>query len=65
VSDIEAARAALQGTTKTVINLRLSKAIRHAASGMFTADAATADCGHACHVAVKSSDYIFHLYQLR
>jgi hypothetical protein len=31
----------------------------------FTADAATADCGHSCHVAVKSKDYIFHPYQQR
>ena len=36
-----------------------------AAAGKFTADAATADCGHACHVAVKSKDYIFHPYQKR
>ena len=37
-----------------------------AATGKFTADAAaTADCGHSCHVAVKSKDYIFHPYQTR
>jgi hypothetical protein len=36
-----------------------------AASGHFTADAATADCGHSCHVAVKNKDYIFHPYQMR
>src|SRR3954466_8269857 len=30
-----------------------------AASGKYTADAAAADCGHSCHVAVKSKDYIF------
>src|SRR3954465_1293218 len=24
-----------------------------------------ADCGHACHVAVKAKDYIFHPYQMR
>jgi hypothetical protein len=36
-----------------------------AASDKFTADAAAADCGHSCHVAVKSSDYIFHPYQKR
>jgi hypothetical protein len=36
-----------------------------AATGKFTADAATADCGHSCHVAVKSKDYIFHPYQQR
>jgi hypothetical protein len=37
----------------------------NAAAGNFTADAATADCGHSCHVAVKSKDYIFHPYQQR
>jgi Cytochrome P460 len=31
----------------------------------FTAGAANADCGHTCHVAVKSKDYIFHPYQTR
>jgi Cytochrome P460 len=36
-----------------------------ASVGNFTADAATADCGHSCHVAVKSKDYIFHPYQQR
>ena len=36
-----------------------------AATGKMTADAATADCGHTCHVAVKSKDYIFHPYQTR
>jgi hypothetical protein len=36
-----------------------------AKSDTFTADAATSDCGHACHVAVKSKDYIFHPYQKR
>ena len=36
-----------------------------AAAGNFTADAATADCGHSCHVAVKSKDYILHPYQQR
>ena len=36
-----------------------------AATGTFAADPATADCGHACHVAVKSKDYIFHPYQTR
>ena len=25
----------------------------------------TADCGHSCHVAVKSKNYIFHPYQKR
>ena len=36
-----------------------------AATGKFTADASPADCGHSCHVAVKSKDYIFHPYQQR
>ena len=36
-----------------------------AATGEFTADAAAADCGHSCHVAVKTKDYIFHPYQMR
>jgi hypothetical protein len=36
-----------------------------AKSDTFTADAATSDCGHACHTAVKSKDYIFHSYQKR
>ena len=36
-----------------------------AASDKFTADPSPADCGHACHVAVKSKDYIFHPYQNR
>src|SRR3954469_15411506 len=36
-----------------------------ARSDAFTADAAPSDCGHACHVAVKSKDYIFHPYQKR
>ena len=31
----------------------------------FTADAATADCGHTWHQAVKNKDYIFHPYQTR
>jgi hypothetical protein len=35
------------------------------ATGKMTADAAKADCGHVCHVAVKSKDYIFHPYQTR
>ena len=30
-----------------------------------TADAAKSDCGHACHMAVKAKDYIFHPYQKR
>ena len=34
-------------------------------AGKMVADAATADCGHVCHVAVKSKDYIFHPYQMR
>jgi hypothetical protein len=36
-----------------------------AAPGKFTADPSPADCGHSCHVAVKSKDYIFHPYQQR
>ena len=35
------------------------------ANAKMTADPAKADCGHACHVAVKSKDYIFHPYQTR
>jgi len=35
------------------------------AAGKMTVDPATADCGHACHVAVKAKDYIFHPYQKR
>ena len=35
------------------------------AAGKMVADAATADCGHVCHLAVKSKDYIFHPYQKR
>ena len=34
-------------------------------TGRMTADEAKADCGHTCHVAVKSKDYIFHPYQKR
>src|SRR6478752_207436 len=36
-----------------------------AASDQFTADASPSDCGHACHVAVKAKDHIFHPYQKR
>jgi hypothetical protein len=36
-----------------------------AATAKFTPDAALADCGQSCHVAVKSKDYIFHPYQTR
>jgi len=37
-----------------------------AASDKFTADAnSPSDCGHACHVAVKAKDHIFHPYQKR
>ena len=35
------------------------------ATGKMTPDAATSDCGHVCHVAVKSKDYVFHPYQTR
>jgi hypothetical protein len=36
-----------------------------AASDQFTADPSPSDCGHACHVAVKAKDHIFHPYQKR
>jgi hypothetical protein len=36
-----------------------------AASDRFTADPSPSDCGHACHMAVKAKDYIFHPYQKR
>jgi Cytochrome P460 len=37
-----------------------------AASDKFTADPKSlSDCGHSCHVAVKTKDYIFHPYQKR
>jgi len=35
------------------------------ASGQMTADPAPSDCGQACHVTVKSKDFIFHPYQKR
>jgi hypothetical protein len=35
------------------------------ATGKMVADAAKSDCGHVCHVAVKSKDYVFHPYQKR
>ena len=35
------------------------------ATKIFSPDAALADCGQTCHVAVKSKDYIFHNYQTR
>src|SRR3954452_22733335 len=35
------------------------------ATAKFTPDAALADCGQSCHVAVKAKDYIFHPYQTR
>jgi hypothetical protein len=35
------------------------------ATGKMTADEAKSDCGHVCHVEVKSKDYIFHPYQKR
>ena len=38
---------------------------RYYATGKMTPDAATSDCGHVCHLAVKSKDYIFHPYQRR
>ena len=36
-----------------------------AVSDSFSADPSPSDCGHACHVAVKAKDYIFHPYQKR
>jgi hypothetical protein len=36
-----------------------------ATSDTFTPDAAPDNCGHACHMAVKAKDYIFHPYQKR
>jgi len=36
-----------------------------AASDKFAADPSPSDCGHACHVAVKDKDHIFHPYQKR
>jgi hypothetical protein len=36
-----------------------------AATDKFAADAAPADCGNSCHVAVKAKDYVFHPYQKR
>jgi len=37
-----------------------------ATTAKWTADKdSPADCGHACHVAVKSKDHIFHPYQMR
>jgi cytochrome P460 len=36
-----------------------------AANDKFTADPSLSDCGHACHVAVKAKDHIFHPYQKR
>src|SRR5947208_1566911 len=36
-----------------------------AASDKFTADPSPSDCGHACHMAVKAKDHIFHPYQTR
>jgi hypothetical protein len=36
-----------------------------AASDIFSADPSPSDCGHACHVAVKAKDHIFHPYQKR
>jgi hypothetical protein len=37
----------------------------NAGADTFTADPSPSDCGHTCHVAVKSKDYIFHPYQKR
>ena len=35
------------------------------ATGKMVAEAAKADCGHTCHVAVKSKDYVFQPYRMR
>jgi hypothetical protein len=35
------------------------------AADTFSADPSPSDCGHSCHVAVKSKGYIFHPYQKR
>ena len=35
------------------------------ASDTFAADPSPSNCGHACHVAVKVKDHIFHPYQKR
>ncbi len=35
------------------------------ASDTFAADPSPSDCGHACHVAVKAKDHVFHPYQKR
>jgi hypothetical protein len=35
------------------------------ATAKMTADEAKSDCGHSCHLVVKSKDYIFHPYQKR
>jgi hypothetical protein len=35
------------------------------AADTFAADPSPADCGHACHLAVKAKGYIFHPYQKR
>jgi len=37
----------------------------NAAADRFTADPSLSDCGHSCHVAVKTKDFIFHPYQKR
>jgi hypothetical protein len=34
-------------------------------TGRMAADAAPADCGQSCHVAVRARDYVFHPYQKR
>jgi hypothetical protein len=36
-----------------------------AASDQFAADPSPSDCGHACHLAVKAKDNIFHPYEKR
>ena len=37
----------------------------NATADTFAADPSPANCGHACHSAVKAKDYIFHPYQKR
>ena len=36
-----------------------------ASTDTFTADPSPSNCGYACHVAVKTKDYIFHPYEKR
>jgi hypothetical protein len=36
-----------------------------AASGSFSPEGSSSDCGHACHTIVKAKDYIFTAYGKR